>query len=91
MIVFGFWLMAGVAIGMILMAFLAIGTYERGYREGYLLRKPWRAELGARRRAFEKAYLRERAVVREEAVAASTRMPAPSRVAVSRRAASSSG
>jgi len=51
MIVFGFWLMAGVAIGMILIAFLAIGAYQRGYAEGYSLRKPWRAELGARRSA----------------------------------------
>ncbi len=48
----GFWLLAGVALGVILMAFLAIGTYERGYNEGYSLRRPWRTELGARRRAL---------------------------------------
>ena len=48
MIEFGIWLLAGVAIGMILMAFLAVGTFQRGYEEGYRLRRPWRAELGAR-------------------------------------------
>jgi hypothetical protein len=59
---FGLWLLAGVAIGMIVMAFLAIGTYQRGYDEGYRLRRPWRAELGARRLAVATASLRETAV-----------------------------
>lgn len=59
MMIFGFWLMAGVAIGMILMAFLAIGTYQRGYAEGYALRRPWRTELAARRLAVMTMHGRE--------------------------------
>lgn len=47
----GSWLIAGVVLGMILMAFLAIGTYQRGYDEGVRMRRPWRAELAARRQA----------------------------------------
>jgi hypothetical protein len=81
----GFWLLAGVALGMILMAFLAIGTYERGYSEGYFLRRPWRAELGARRRALTDPY------VRKPAVAAPPRTVFPSPVAAPDRAAASGG
>jgi hypothetical protein len=84
MVLFGFWLLAGVAIGVILMAFLAIGTYQRGYDEGYFLRRPWRAELRARRLAVVNAHERE-------AAAASSRMPALSPVAVSHRVAASGG
>ena len=58
MIDVGYWLLAGVAIGMILMAFLAIGTYQRGYAEGYFLRRPWRAEFEARRSAVIRANAR---------------------------------
>lgn len=58
MMPFSFWLLAGVALGMVLMAFLAIGTYQRGYNEGYRLRRPWRSELGARRRALTDPYVR---------------------------------
>lgn len=43
--------LAGVAIGLVLMAFLAIGTYDRGYRDAFFRRKEWRAELVARRQA----------------------------------------
>jgi len=56
MVLFGFWLLAGLALGMILMAFLAIGTYQRGYEAGYVGRKFWRTELEARRKASAKAY-----------------------------------
>jgi hypothetical protein len=59
MVVFGMWLAAGVLIGMVLMAFLAIGTYQRGYEAGSLLRKPWQVELRARRDADIRAYARE--------------------------------
>lgn len=97
MMVFGFWLLSGVALGMILMAFLAIGMYQRGYNEGYFLRRPWRAELGARRKALVKAYAREmkatapsrvylaptRAVAIPSPAAASSRGVVPSRVAAS--------
>lgn len=53
---FSLWLLAGVAIGMILMAFLAIGTYQRGYDAGFMLRKPWQTELEARRLAVGTAH-----------------------------------
>jgi hypothetical protein len=81
MVLFGFWLLAGLAIGMTLMAFLAMGTYQRGYEEGYFLRRPWRAELEARRLAFGKVD------ERETRPAASSRMVASSSVEASPRAA----
>lgn len=56
---FSLWLLAGVAIGMILMAFLAIGTYQRGYDAGFKLRRPWQAELLLRREAVTAAAIRE--------------------------------
>lgn len=56
MMIFGFWLLAGLALGMILMAFLAIGTYQRGYEAGCVQRRSWRTELEARRTAFANAY-----------------------------------
>ena len=77
MIEFGIWLLAGVVIGMILMAFLAVGTFQRGYEEGYRLRRPWRAELGARRGALATASLRETAAA---ASASRARRPAPAAV-----------
>ena len=44
---------AGLVIGMVLalivIAFIAIDAYERGYRAAQIA--PWRAELAARRRA----------------------------------------
>lgn len=52
MIEYGIWLAAGVVIGMTLMAFLGIGTYDRGYDEGFRLRRPMRAELEARHLAM---------------------------------------
>lgn len=85
MMIFGFWLLAGVAIGMILMVFLAIGTYQRGYDEGYFRRRPWRSELAARRQALVNAY------VRRAAVTASSSMSDPSPVVVPQRAAASNG
>lgn len=55
---FTFGILAGVALGMILMAFLAIGTYQRGYDAGTLLRKPWQAEIALRRQAAVAAAMR---------------------------------
>jgi len=85
MMVFGFWLLAGLALGMILMAFLAIGTYQRGYDDGYRLRRPWRAELAARRGALVSA------LARGSAVAGWSREPAPAAVAAPPRAVASGG
>ena len=58
MVLFGFWLLSGVALGMILMGFLAMGTYKRGFEEGDFRRKPWRGELAARRQAVRNVYMR---------------------------------
>jgi hypothetical protein len=63
MVLFGFWIMAGVALGMVLMGFLAMGTYQRGFEEGYFRRKPWRGELAARRQAVRNVYARETALI----------------------------
>ncbi len=81
MMLLGVWLLAGVVLGMILMAFLAIGTYQRGYDEGYFLRRPWRAELGARRRALTDPYVRTVPSAR----------PSPMSAAAAERAVASSG
>ena len=59
MVVLGMWLLTGLVFGMILMAFLAIGTYQRGYDDGFFLRKPWRAEFAARRHAQIVAHKRQ--------------------------------
>jgi len=40
--------MAGVALGMIIVGFLAIGAYDRGYTDALERRKAWRGELIAR-------------------------------------------
>lgn len=80
MMLFGFWLLAGLALGMILMAFLAIGTYERGYEAGYVRRKFWRTELEARRAAFANAYDRV-TIAAPPRVAVSPAAETPPRVA----------
>ena len=41
-------LMLGVAFGVIVVGFLAVGAYERGFTEALERRKAWRAELVAR-------------------------------------------
>jgi TRAP-type C4-dicarboxylate transport system permease large subunit len=42
---------AGLALGLIVIGFLAIAAYERGVDEATAKRKYWRAELVARRAA----------------------------------------
>ncbi len=81
MMIFGFWLLAGLALGMILMAFLAIGTYQRGYEAGSVGRRTWRTELEARRTAFANAYDRG-ALAAPPRVQVSSTTETPSRVAV---------
>lgn len=44
-------LIIGVALGTIVMGFLAIAAYERGFGDATYRRTEWRAELSARRRA----------------------------------------
>jgi hypothetical protein len=47
-VLFAIGLMAGLALGMIIVGFLAIGAYDRGYTEALERRKAWRTELVAR-------------------------------------------
>jgi hypothetical protein len=50
-------LVIGVAFGMVVVGFLAVGSYHRGFSEALERRKEWRGELVARqvvaRRALE--------------------------------------
>jgi TRAP-type C4-dicarboxylate transport system permease large subunit len=48
-------LVVGLALGLIIIGFLAIAAYERGYDEAIGRRKQWRAELVARRTAAQRA------------------------------------
>jgi len=48
MLLFAIGIMAGIALGMIIVGFLAIGAYERGYTEALERRKAWRTELVSR-------------------------------------------
>ncbi len=48
MLVFALGLMVGVAVGLVVVGFLAIGAYGRGYDEALERRKAWRGELQAR-------------------------------------------
>jgi predicted membrane chloride channel (bestrophin family) len=47
-------LIVGLALGLIVIGFLAIAAYERGYDEAIGKRKQWRAELVARRAAAQR-------------------------------------
>ena len=60
MALFAIGLMAGVAIGMIIVGFLAIGAYERGYADALERRKAWRTELVARTLTGTKALAQSR-------------------------------
>ena len=55
MVLFAVGLMAGVAIGMIIVGFLAIGAYDRGFADALERRKAWRTELVARTAVGTKA------------------------------------
>jgi hypothetical protein len=44
-------LMIGVAFGVLVVGFLAVGSYERGFNEALQSRKAWRTELVARQAA----------------------------------------
>ena len=48
MVLFAIGLMAGIALGMIIVGFLAIGAYQRGFADALERRKAWRTELVAR-------------------------------------------
>lgn len=50
-------LVVGIAFGMVVVGFLAVGSYQRGFSQALERRKEWRGELVARqvvaRRALE--------------------------------------
>lgn len=50
-------LLVGIAFGMVVVGFLAVGSYQRGFSQALERRKEWRGELVARqvvaRRALE--------------------------------------
>ena len=48
MALFAAGLMAGIALGVLIVGFLAVGAYNRGYDDALFRRKDWRAELVAR-------------------------------------------
>ena len=47
-------LLVGVAFGVIVVGFLAVGAYDRGFNEALLRRKAWRTELVARQAAAQR-------------------------------------
>lgn len=51
MLIFGLGLVLGVALGIIVVGFLAVRSYEHGYDEALQRRKAWRGELMARQAA----------------------------------------
>lgn len=55
MVSFAAGLVVGLALGPIVIGFLAVAAYERGYDEAVGKRKHWRAELVARRSAAARA------------------------------------
>lgn len=47
-------LLLGVALGLVVVGFLAVGAYDRGFNEALLRRRAWRAELVARQSAAQR-------------------------------------
>jgi hypothetical protein len=47
-------LMIGVAFGVTIVGFLAVGAYDRGFNEALHRRKAWRTELVARQAAAQR-------------------------------------
>jgi len=59
-LLFAIGIMAGLALGMIIVGFLAIGAYDRGYTEALERRKAWRTELVARTVVGTRAFVSAR-------------------------------
>ena len=51
MVIFALGLMAGVALGVLVVGFLAVGAYNKGFGDAMERRQAWRAELVARQDA----------------------------------------
>jgi hypothetical protein len=51
MLIFALGMMVGTALGIIVIGFLAVRSYDHGYTEALERRKAWRGELVARQTA----------------------------------------
>jgi hypothetical protein len=51
MVIFALGLMAGVALGVLVVGFLAVGAYTKGFGDAMERRQAWRGELLARQDA----------------------------------------
>jgi len=49
MLIFALGIMAGVALGVLVVGFLAVGAYNKGFSDAMERRKAWRSELVARK------------------------------------------
>jgi hypothetical protein len=47
-------IMIGVAFGVVVVGFLAVGAYDRGFNEALHRKKAWRTELVARQAAAQR-------------------------------------
>ncbi|HEV8669638.1 MAG TPA: hypothetical protein VGS01_02770 [Candidatus Limnocylindria bacterium] len=54
-------LIVGVALALVVLGFLAIGSYGRGYEDAEMRRREWRAELATRRSRLPAAAIRAHA------------------------------
>ncbi len=56
MLIFALGMMIGTAVGIVVVGFLAVGSYDHGYTEALERRKAWRGELLARQTAAIRAH-----------------------------------
>jgi len=56
MLVFALGMMLGTALGIVVIGFLAVRSYDHGYSEALDRRKAWRGELVARQTAAIRAH-----------------------------------
>lgn len=57
MLLFALGLMVGVALGIVVVGFLAVRAYDNGFDEALERRRAWRAELVARRQAVRQHFV----------------------------------
>ena len=56
MLIFALGMMLGTALGIVVVGFLAVRSYDHGYTEALDRRKAWRGELVARQTAAIRAH-----------------------------------
>ena len=56
MLIFALGMMLGTALGIVVVGFLAVRSYDHGYDEALERRKAWRGELVARQTASIRAH-----------------------------------